>query len=159
MGLYKLCEHKGRARDRCEHAWWARFRHVRVSLEKWSNREIATKTEAEAIFDELKKAVRARTFEKHRAEQRKTTALTFRRFADVYKERHVFAKKLAIGQTIDYRLRPILEHFGDRPLAEIRTSDVEDFIADLRKPHIAGRRKTPRILSPASVNPSRSSAT
>ena len=32
MGLYKLCEHKGRARDRCDHAWWARFRHVRVSL-------------------------------------------------------------------------------------------------------------------------------
>ena len=25
VGLYKLCEHKGRARDRCEHAWWARF--------------------------------------------------------------------------------------------------------------------------------------
>ena len=46
MGLYKLCDHKGRARDRCEHAWWARFRHVRVSLEKWANREIKTKTEA-----------------------------------------------------------------------------------------------------------------
>jgi integrase len=83
---------------------------------------------------------------------RKTTALTFRQFADIYKERHVFAKKLAIGKTIDYRLRPIVEDFGDRPLAEIRISDVEDFIADLRKPHIAGRRKTPRILSPASVN-------
>ena len=41
MGLYKLCEHEGRARDRCEHAWWARFRHVRVSLEKWANREIS----------------------------------------------------------------------------------------------------------------------
>jgi integrase len=153
VGLYKLCGHKGRPRDRCEHAWWARFRDVRVSLQKWSNREISTKTEAEAIFDDLKKAVRAGTFEKRRAESaRKTTALTFRQFADIYKERHVFAKKLAIGKTIDYRLRPIVEDFGDRPLAEIRISDVEDFIADLRKPHIAGRRKTPRILSPASVN-------
>jgi hypothetical protein len=86
MGLYKLCEHKGRARDRCDHAWWARFRDVRVSLEKWSNREIATKTEAEAIFDDLKKAVRAGTFEKCCAEpERKTTALTFRQFADIYK--------------------------------------------------------------------------
>jgi hypothetical protein len=54
MGLYKLCEHKGRLRDRCEHAWWARFCQVRVSLEKWLNREITTKTEAEAIFDDLK---------------------------------------------------------------------------------------------------------
>src|SRR4029450_6951144 len=82
MGLYKLCEHKGRARDRCEHAWWARFRHVRVSLEKWSNREITTKTEADAIFDDLKKAVRGGTFEKRRAEPEcKTTALTFRQLA------------------------------------------------------------------------------
>jgi integrase len=153
VGLYKLCEHKGRARDRCEHVWWARFRHVRVSLEKWSNREITTKTEAEAIFDDLKKAVRAGTFEKGRAEpESKTTALTFSQFADIYKERHVFAKKLAIGKTIDYRLKPIIEYFGDRPIAEIRTADVEDFIADLRKPRIAGRCKTPRVLAPASIN-------
>jgi integrase len=153
VGLYKLCEHKGRARDRCEHAWWARFRHVRVSLEKWSNREIATKTEAEAIFDDLRKAVRAGSFEKCRVEpERKTTELTFRQFADIYKERHVFAKRLAISKTIDYRLQPITEYFGDRPFAEIRTADVEDFIADLRKPRIAGRRKTPRVLAPASIN-------
>ena len=36
MGLYKLCEHKGRNRDRCEHPWWGSFRGVRVSLSKWS---------------------------------------------------------------------------------------------------------------------------
>jgi hypothetical protein len=71
---------------------------------------------------------------------------------DIYKERHVFAKKLAIGKTIDYRLKPIVEYFGDRPVAEIRTADVEDFIADLRKPRIAGRRKMPRVLAPASIN-------
>jgi integrase len=153
VGLYKLCEHKGRARDRCGHTWWARFRHVRVSLEKWSNREIKSKTEAEAVFDVLKNAVRSGTFDKRGLDvPREPTMLTFRQFAEIYKERHVFAKKLAIGRTIDYRLRPIIAHFGERPLAEIRTSDVEDFIADLRKPHIAGRRMTPRVLSPASIN-------
>jgi integrase len=153
VGLYKLCEHKGRARDRCAHAWWARFRQVRVSLEKWSNRELKTKTEAEAVFDDLKNAVRNGTFDKRSVElPREQTALTFRQFADIYKERHVFAKKLAIGETIDYRLRPIVQHFGDRPLPGIRTGDVEDFIAELRKPRIAGRRKNPRTLSPASIN-------
>ena len=153
MGLYKLCEHKGRARDRCEHAWWARYRHVRVSLEKWSNDELKTKTNAEEVFDDLKKAVRAGTFDKRGVEPpREAAPLTFRQFADVYKERHVFAKGLAIGDTIDYRLRPIVDHFADKPLAEIKTADVEDFIADLRKPHLAGRRKTPRTLSPASIN-------
>jgi integrase len=153
VGLYKLCEHKGRARDRCEHGWWARFRHVRVSLEKWSNRELKTKTEAEAVFDDLKNAVRNGTFDKRAVEvPRETPTLPFRRFAEIYKERHVFAKKLAIATTIDYRLKPIIDYFGDRALAEIRTADVEDFIADLRKPQIAGRRKTPRTLKPASIN-------
>jgi integrase len=153
VGLYKLCEHRGRARDRCEHAWWARYRHVRVSLEKWSNDEIKTKTKAEEVFDDLKKAVRGGKFDKRGVEPKQETApLTFRQFADVYKERHVFAKGLAIGDTIDYRLRPIVDHFGDRLVTEIKTADVEDFIADLRKPHIAGRRRTPRTLSPASIN-------
>jgi hypothetical protein len=80
------------------------------------------------------------------------TALTFRQFADIYKEPHLVAKKLATGKTIDYRLKPIAEYFGDRLLADIRTADVEDFIADLRKPRFAGRRKMPRILAPASIN-------
>ena len=40
MGLHKICKHKGRARDRCKHAWWGSFRGKRVSLAKWTNREI-----------------------------------------------------------------------------------------------------------------------
>src|ERR1700681_1885738 len=94
-GLYKLCEHKGRARDRCEHAWWARFRRVRVSLEKWSNREITSKTEADAVFDDLRKTIRAGTFDRRGVEPpREISPQTFRQFAEVYKERHVLAKGL-----------------------------------------------------------------
>jgi integrase len=153
MGLYKLCDHKGRARDRCEHVWWAQFRKVRVSLEKWANREIESKTKAAQVFDDLKDAIRSGMFDKRGIDvPLEPTTLTFREFADIYKERHVFAKALAIGKTIDYRLRSLMDHFGNRPLAEIKTADVEDFIADLRKPKIAGRRKRPRILSPASIN-------
>jgi integrase len=153
VGLYKLCEHQGRARDRCEHTWWARFRHVRVSLEKWSNREINSKTEADAIFDGLKNAVRAGTFDKRCVEPaREVSPLTFRQLAEVYKERHIFAKALAIGKTIDYRLKPLMDHFNDRPIAEIRTADVEDFIADLRRPRIVNRRPEPRTLTNASIN-------
>ncbi len=93
MGLYKLCEHKGRARDRCAHAWWVRFRHVRVSLEKWANREIRSKTEAEAVFDDLKNAIRGGTFDKRGQDvPREPATLTVRQFAEIYKERHVFAK-------------------------------------------------------------------
>jgi hypothetical protein len=82
MGLYKICEHRDRARDRCEHAWWARFRHIRVSSNKWADRDIRTKTEADAIFDDLRKAVRAGTFDPRGANPPKeSTALTFREFA------------------------------------------------------------------------------
>ena len=59
---------------------------------------------------------------------RDVTTLTFREFADIYKQRHVVAKGLAAGKTIDYRLRPLVDRFGDRAL----TADIEDFIADLK---------------------------
>jgi hypothetical protein len=69
----------------------------------------------------------------------------------VYKERHAIANGLALANTIDYRLKPLLAHFGDRPLAEIRTADVEDFIADLRKPRIVHRRAGLGPLANASI--------
>jgi integrase len=153
VGLYKLCEHKGRARDRCEHVWWARFRRVRVSLDKWSNREIGSKTEADAVLDDLRKAVRAGTFDRRGVEPpREVSPQTFRQFAEVYKERHVLAKGLALAKTIDYRLRPLIEGFGDRPIAEIKTANIEDFIAGLRKPRIVHRRPELRTLTNASIN-------
>jgi integrase len=153
VGLYKLCEHEGRARDRCEHAWWARFRHVRVSLEKWANREIKTKTDADTALDDLKNAVRSGTFDKRGIDPpREVSPQTFREFAQVYKERHVVAKRLALIRSIDYCLKPLIEHFGDRLLESIRTADIEDFIADLRKPRIVNRRKGLRTLAPASIN-------
>ena len=48
MGLYKLCNHRKRERDRCDHQWWGSFRGLRVSLNRWANRDINTKAEAYA---------------------------------------------------------------------------------------------------------------
>ena len=63
MGLYKRCPHRGRARDRCEHAWWGSFRGRRVSLEQWIGRDIRSKAEAAAALDELRSAIRAGAFD------------------------------------------------------------------------------------------------
>jgi hypothetical protein len=105
MGLYKICEHEGRARDRCEHVWWGSFRGVRVSLAKWTNREIHNKAEAGGALDEMRTAIRNGTFDERGLEPpRDVTTLTFREFADIFKQRHVQAKRLAIAKTIDYRL-------------------------------------------------------
>src|SRR5438552_9887102 len=140
VGLYKICEHEGRARDRCEHTWWGSFRGVRVSLAKWTNREIQTKGEAGAALDELRRAVRNGTFNERGLEPpRDFTTLTFREFAEIYKQRHVQAKGLAIAKTIDYRLKPLTDRFGDRVMPDVKTADIEDFIADLKLPRIVNR--------------------
>jgi hypothetical protein len=49
-----------------------------------------------------------------------------------------------------WRLRPLIERFGDRPIGEIKTADVEDWIADLRKPRMRFGRE--HVLAAASVN-------
>jgi len=152
MGLYKICEHKGRPRDRCDHAWWGSFRGKRVSLEKWANREIKSKAEADKALDDLRAAVRAGTFDERGLEPPvEKSPLTFSKFADVYKQRHVLAKGLALVATIDYRLKPLIERFGDRLLAEIKTADIEDFVADLKKPRVVNSIDG-RTLTPASIN-------
>src|SRR5215213_1974137 len=132
MGLFKRCPHMGRSRDCCEHGWWGSFRGRRVSLTKWTGREIRSKAEADAALDELRAAIREGTFDERGLQPPPQAGpLSFREFAALYKERHVIGNGLALARTIDYRLKPLLEHFGDHRIAEIRTADVQDFIADL----------------------------
>ena len=77
--------------------------------------------------------------------------MTFGKFAEVYKQRHVLAKGLALSSTIDYRLKPLVERFGDRPVAEIKTADIDDFVADLKRPRVVNGLEG-RRLTPASIN-------
>jgi integrase len=152
MGLYKQCEHKGRQRERCEHPWWGSFRGQRASLSKWANRDIHSKTAAGVVLEQIRAAIRAGEFKPQPVEAEKpadaSTALTFSQLAELYKDRHVIAKRLARADTIDYQLKPLLNRFGDSPIANIKTADVEDFITDLR--NTTSKRNLP--LSPASIN-------
>jgi integrase len=115
-----------------------------------------SKTEAKIALDEMVAAIRANRFDRrglHASVEVVPAAapsLTFREFAAVYKERHVEAKALSLAKTIDYRLKPFIEHFGDRPLDEIRTSDVDDLIAKMKAPRVIAGRE--RVLKPASIN-------
>ena len=97
MGVYKICEHKGRARDRCDHAWWGSFRGKRVSLEKWANRDIETKAAAGEALDDLRAAIRTGTFDERPRTAVETSPLTLSTFAEAYKQRHVLAKALALA--------------------------------------------------------------
>ncbi|HMF98186.1 MAG TPA: hypothetical protein VKE96_27985 [Vicinamibacterales bacterium] len=125
---------------------------MRVSLEKWTNREIDTKALADAALDDLKRAIRNGTFDERGLEPPgDVTTLTFREFAEIYKQRHVQAKQLANAATIDYRLKPLIDRFGDRALQDVKTADIEDFIGDLKLPRVVNRQPN-RTLSPASIN-------
>jgi integrase len=153
MGLYKLCQHKRRERDRCEHAWWGTFRGIRVSLSRWANRDIRSKTEAGVVLDAVRAAIRTRTFDRRGAElveQRET--MTFRAFSAIYKERHVIAKGLSRAGDFDWTIRPFMERFGHRALGEIKTADVEDLMADLRKPRQLRLGTEPKAPTSATVN-------
>ena len=114
MGLYKLCEHKGRNRDRCEHPWWGSFRGVRVSLTKWANREIRSKAEAGAVLDEMRMAMRAGTFDARGLAAPKVGPMTFRELAEIYREQHVIPKRLAMGKNYTWSVKPFVDRFGDR---------------------------------------------
>ena len=130
MGLFKICKHKGRDRDRCSHPWWGSFHHRgrshRVSLGKWANREIHNKTEAAAVLDQMREAIRKGAFS-----QGPSTALTFDAFANQYQERYVAAKGLRSADSIDQRLRLLRRRFGARKLDDIKTGDIEDLREDL----------------------------
>lgn len=125
---------------------------MRVSLTKWVNREIRSKAEAGAALDELRMAIRANTFDPRGPKPVDPVPLTFREFTEIYRERHVIARRLSIAKDYTWSVRPFVERFGDRALADIRTADVQDFMADLQKPRKIGRRPELRVLTPGAIN-------
>jgi len=65
-------------------------------------------------------------------------------------KKYVAAKGLRTASEFKYRVKPLLAHFGSRPITKIRTSDIEDLQAELRRPRlIQGALRQP---SNASVN-------
>src|ERR1035437_7297681 len=155
MGLYKLCEHKGRARDRCQHAWWGSFKHKgrlhRESLPRWGNCAIDSKAQAGAVLDRMREAIRAGKCSSQEVEP--TEQLTFARFAEDYIARYVEAQKLASADTIKYRMAPLAEHFGTMTLSDIQTSHIEDYQAKLKEPALLSKHhRNLRVRRPATIN-------
>jgi hypothetical protein len=100
----------------------------------------------------MRQAIRTGSFDNSRVVQ-VDPALTFKAFAAIYVERYVQANALASADTIEYRMAPLLRHFGGKLLRDIRTADIEDFIADLRVPApLACHHTTPRVRRPATIN-------
>jgi integrase len=157
MGIYKRCDHGRRERDRCSDPWYANYKlagrpRVRVALAKWSGTEVETKGQALAVFDDLKNAVRTGMFDPRGRGVTipKDGPFTFADLARIYEERYIAGKRLRTAGDFKWRVKPLLERFGTMPITSIRTGDVEDWQADLRKPRMVnGVRRSP---SAATVN-------
>ena len=157
MGIYKRCEHRSRERDRCAHPWYGTYklggrRRARVALEKWSGEEVETKGQAQKVFDELKAEVRAGTFDPagRGVVTSKDAPMTFAQLATVYEERYIKGKGLKTAGEFKWRVKPLTKRFGETSIANIRTGDVEDWQAELRKPRKVNG--TVRAPSAATVN-------
>ena len=113
MGLYKLCTHKGRARDRCSHPWWGSFQYKgrlhRASLSRWVDEKVRTKAEADIVFERMRDAVRAGRFDPE-----PTTVVTFDAFADLYLERYVKLRGLRSADEIEQRLAVLKKRWQER---------------------------------------------
>lgn len=157
MAIYKRCQHRGRERDRCSHPWYGTYQlrghpRVRVSLAKWSGTELRTKGEAQTVFDDVKAAIRGGAFDPRGrgVVPSSDEPMTFAQLVKLYEERYVLAKNLKTAKEFKWRVKPLVERFGPTPITKIRTGDVEDWQAQLRKPRIVnGSMRTP---SAATVN-------
>lgn len=131
MGLYKLCEHKGRARDRCHHPWWGSFQYKgrlhRASLSRWADERIRTKSEADVVFEHMCDAVRAGRFD-----QAPTNVVSFDAFADLYLDRYVKLRGLRSADEIEQRLAVLKKRWQGKELVSIRVGEIEDLIQDLK---------------------------
>jgi hypothetical protein len=75
---------------------WGSFQYQgrlhRTSLGKWANRDVRSKADAETILDDMRRAVRACKFER-RGDADNDGPLTFSRFATLYVDRYVNARR------------------------------------------------------------------
>lgn len=155
MGLFKRCEHKGRNRDRCACPWWGSFQHRgklhRASLSNWANEDIKSKQQAQAVYDRFRQAVRDDRVSAHDDQQE--GPLTFNDFADLYVKHYVKPQGLTSADTIESRIGPLRRQFDSKMLIDIKTADIEDFIAELKQPAVLTEgQKTLRIRRPATIN-------
>ena len=139
MGLYKICEHKGRLRDRCEHAWWGSFRGIRVSLRSGRIARSTAKAEAQAVLDEVRTAIRGGNFDDARPSTAGSHAADFSRVRGDLPRAPRLAKGLSLGEDDRLAAQADPRALRKRALSDIKTADIEDFIADLRKPRIMDR--------------------
>ena len=131
-GLRKICSCPRRAWAKCEHSWYLNFKPrggpaYRFSLDKHFNRHIDSKTEADTLAGDLRKAIRAGTFGQTAP---MLDTLTVAQLLDTYKTRYVAVERPGAVQHVGYQVglitkTPIERPDGPaQPLGDWRVADV-----------------------------------
>src|SRR5687767_9670209 len=117
MGLYKRCDDKFKARDRCPHEWYGRYQYkgrlYRVSLNRFANSETLTKSQAQMAYEKLKAQIRDGRFRSE--DHAQIGALTFIQLSDRYMEKHVRGEQLRSADRIAYSIETLNRYFGSTP--------------------------------------------
>ncbi len=156
-GLRKICICPRRTWAKCSHSWHFSFKwkdqHYRFSLDKHAGEHIDSKTAAEDLADDLRKAIKAGEF----GQPAPRAEMTLRQLADAYLERYVQVERPAALEDFRGGLRVICKTlvpkpagaaaaFGDWRLVDIVTDTVERY-REARRAAGAGPGGTNRSLS------------
>ena len=145
-GLRKRCGCPRKTWTKCPHSWHFNLKvrggpHYRICLDREVGKHIDSKAEAVKVAADIRAAILAGTF-RAKPEPAHVAAppLTFRAFAEVWKERR--GKDLVSAPLDKYRLSTIckfalpatdpLRLFGDLPLEHVTADHIETF-RDARK--------------------------
>jgi integrase len=140
-GLRKVCGCARRTWAKCPHSWHFNFKpkggpNYRFSVDTEAGKHIESKTEAEALADTWRTAIREGTFRRRADAPPVVVAApavgeTLGTFLDKYEQRT--ARPLSANDKGCLAQFEAFEGLKDKPLANITEDDVEAFFADLRE--------------------------
>lgn len=145
-GVRKVCGCPRRQWAKCPHGWYFNFKvrggtAYRFSVDKHEGRHIQSKTDAQALAGDYRKAIRAGTF----GQPAPREAMTLQQLAETYLDRYVAAEHPETAQAFTWALATIGRTMIPRPtggraaLGDWRVTDVTtDTIEHFRQVRRAG---------------------
>jgi hypothetical protein len=150
-GIRKICGCSRRKWPKCGHSWHFNFKPkggqaYRFSVDSEVGKHIEGKTEAKALADNWRSAIRAGTFRRSHEVQPAATALapdvvTLEKFGETYATR--LGRPVSRNHQTCFKqfaafLAPGTEKaYGTRPVTAITEDDIEEFFAHLTERDIA----------------------
>ena len=148
-GLRKICGCLRGGWLKCPHSWHFNFcwrgTPYRFSLSRYAGKDIASKTDAETLADDIRGKIRAGTFrppwaapDASQTENAGAGAVTFETFARLFIERYSKDRGKASWSDDEYMVKQIASfqarencRLGDKPIHAVTEDDLEAFVKHL----------------------------